>query len=172
MKYTLITLLISAFILSMQIQTQEPTEEQNAMLESLPPDQREAIKTKMLQGNKISEDIEETFKMQSNLIERPEISKDIISDCEDCIYGYDIFRFSPTTFAPFDQVPVSSQYILGPGDKLIISIFGSEQIRSEQFLDRNGIFDIPKLGPISLAGLTITQAKELLSNIVKRDLIG
>ena len=61
MKYTLITLLISAFILSMQIQTQEPTEEQNAMLESLPPDQREAIKTKMLQGNKISEDIIEHY---------------------------------------------------------------------------------------------------------------
>ena len=114
--------------------TSEPTEEQKMLLESLPPDQREAIRSKMEQGNKIEKDLEEVFEEGRNLTERPENLDDIKSDCEVCIYGYDIFRFSPTTFAPFDQVPVSPDYLLGPGDRIKISIYGAEQINFEVLL--------------------------------------
>lgn len=167
-SYSILVILIT---FSVNLLSNETTEEQKMLLESLPPDQREAIKTKMETANKIQGDLEEVFEEGTNLIERPD-KEPLESDCEECIYGYDIFRFSPTTFAPFDQVPVASNYLLGPGDKLKISIYGSEQINHEQFIDRSGVISIPKLGPVSLGGISLAQAESLLQSLVKRDLVG
>ena len=54
-------------------------------------------------------DIEKAFEEESFLVERPELKEDEkkINKCEECIYGYDLFRFSPSTFAPANIVPVS-----------------------------------------------------------------
>ena len=41
-------------------------------------------------------------------------------ECEECIYGYDLFVNTPTTFALSTNVPIPQDYILGPGDKLKI----------------------------------------------------
>ena len=50
------------------------TDEQKALLDQLPPDQRESVMTKMETANKLEENLEEVFEEQSNLIKRPEYS--------------------------------------------------------------------------------------------------
>ena len=41
-------------------------------------------------------------------------------------FGYDLFAGQPTTFAPITDVPVSSDYVLGPGDSLKVNLYGKE----------------------------------------------
>ena len=48
-------------------------------------------------------------------------------ECLDCIYGYDLFVDTPTTFALSTNTPIPQDYILGPGDKLTIQYFGNNK---------------------------------------------
>lgn len=93
-------------------------------------------------------------------------------DCDKCIFGYQMFQSIPTTFALSSNVPVPSNYKLGPGDKIRVEFFGSSNEKKEGFISRTGKFNIPLLGPISLAGLDFNTAQDLLSNKVKQELIG
>ena len=150
------------------------TSEQKAMLEKLPPDQRAVMEEKMKESTELSKDIEEAFSRDSLLLERPELSEDEeeIIKCEECIYGYDLFRFSPSTFAPANIVPVSFSYILGPGDELTVSFYGSNEDSMTGFIKRDGTFNLPLLGPVNLAGFTFAEAQEFLKKRIKEELIG
>ena len=70
-------------------------------------------------------EIDEIFEDPNTLIRRPEldIDEEDKEKCEECIYGYDFFEYAPTTFAPTESVPISSDYILGPGDSLDIYLY-------------------------------------------------
>jgi polysaccharide biosynthesis/export protein len=152
----------------------EVTPEQEAMLKQLPPDQRSAIEGKMKDSNNLKKDIEEAFSKESFLVERPKLieEEDEKNKCKECIYGYDLFRFSPSTFAPANIVPISFSYILGPGDELAVSIYGSNEASKTGFIKRDGTFNLPLLGPINLAGYTFAEAQEFLKKRVKEEFIG
>ena len=150
--------------------------EQEELLKTLPPDQRANIMDKMKRADSLSEELEEAFDEESILTKKPEIDdeeKDL-PKCKSkaCIYGYSLFRFSPTTFAPANQVPISSTYTLGPGDKLEIVIYGSEQQQVESFIKRDGKINIPIIGPVNVAGLTYKDATEMLNEKIKKEVIG
>jgi protein involved in polysaccharide export with SLBB domain len=148
--------------------------EQEMLLKELPSDQRKAMEKKIKESNKLSEDIEEVFKSRDGLLlERPELQEEEEEKkykCEECIYGYDLFRFSPSTFAPANIVPVSFSYILGPGDELIVSYYGANQDSITGFIQRDGTFNLPLLGPVNLVGLTFTEAQEHLKKRIKEEL--
>ena len=168
-------LLMFAFVLFMGSSLfSEVTKEQQKMLEQLAPDQRSAIEQKMKDSNKLEEDIEEAFSKESFLVERPESKEEEEkkNKCEECIYGYDLFRFSPSTFAPANIVPVSFSYVLGPGDELTVNIYGSNKDSTTDFIQRDGTFNLPLLGPVNLAGFTFTEAQESLKKRFKEELIG
>ena len=148
------------------------TPEQEMLLKELPSDQRDVMEKKIKESNKLSEDIEEAFSRDSLLLERPELAEDEeeITKCEECIYGYDLFRFSPSTFAPANIVPVSFSYILGPGDELTVSFYGSNEDSITGFIQRDGTFNVPLLGPVNLVGFTFTEAQEHLKKRIKEEL--
>ena len=87
-------------------------------------------------------------------------------------FGYDLFAGEPTTFLPTSLVPLSPDYLLGPGDNLQIQFFGKTNESHELQINRNGIVDFPELGPVSLAGLTFAEAKDLLLKRVSEQMIG
>ncbi|MDC0980026.1 SLBB domain-containing protein [bacterium] len=152
----------------------EVTPEQEAMLKQLPPDQRTVIEGKMKNSNELLEDIQETFSREGFLVERPKLKEgeEEKNKCKECIYGYDLFRFSPSTFAPANIVPVSFSYVLGPGDQLTISLYGAERVSKTGFISREGTFDLPILGPVSLAGYTFSEAQEFLKKRMEEELVG
>jgi len=168
--------LISLFFLSLCLGfplMSEVTEEQEALLKNLPPDQRNAIMGKMEKSNDLNEDIEKSFSKEGYLIQRPNKEEiEEIEPCDDCVYGYDLFRFSPSTFAPANIIPVSSTYSLGPGDGLEINLYGSEKGSKKGLISREGTFELPIIGTVSLSGLTFSEAKELLKDRVSNELIG
>ncbi len=150
------------------------TDDQKALIETLPPDQRGSILEKMETISRTQEDIDEVFEKPNTLIQRPELEKDAKEEdkCEECIYGYDFFEFSPSTFAPTDSIPISSDYILGPGDSLEINLYGNEDLNTTSFISRKGEIFIPLIGPVNLLGLNFAEANELLKNKVNRELLG
>lgn len=152
------------------------TPEQMAMLEMLPPDQRDNIMAKMDTANSLTEEIEDTFAEGNNLIEKPELLEYENEDefCRECIYGFNFFKFSPSTFAPIENLPIPSNYLLGPGDVLRVNFFGNvtKEREFETTVNREGVVVLPMIGPVNLLGMTFNEASEYLTKKVAAELIG
>ena len=150
------------------------SDEQKKLLESLPPDQRGGIAEKMEIASELEKELEETFEGESPLIKKSELRdiKDSDLYCETCIFGYNFFQYSPTTFAPVSRTPITSNYLLGPGDKLLINFYGNNDKEVEATITREGKLVLPMIGPVNLLGKTFQEAKDFLNNKVRTELIG
>ncbi len=84
------------------------------------------------------------------------------------IYGQSLFENVPTTFAPADHVPVTADYVLGPGDELLIRAWGQIDLDIHTRVDRNGAIYIPKVGNLSVAGLRYDQLQDFLKSRIGR----
>jgi len=67
------------------------------------------------------------------------------------MFGYNLFEGGPSTFAPLDRVPVPSDYVIGPGDEIVIRAWGQIDVDVRTTVDRNGRIYIPKVGAIGVA---------------------
>ena len=63
-------------------------------------------------------------------------------------------------------------YLLGPGDKLTVNLYGTNTKKITSFISREGNFFIPSLGPINLLGQTFGNATELIKDRVQNELLG
>ena len=171
-----ISLLAPQFVFSV------PDEDKvDGILNSLPVDQAVAIRAKMTAAEKLQGEIAKAFEEINTLVPRPEemISSDqdrreLEERSRNWIFGYDLFAASPTTFAPATDIPIPSNYVLGPGDVLDVRILGENQ-RSQGTsspIGRDGLVMIRNLAPIGVGGLTIEQAREVISKEVSRQMIG
>lgn len=82
------------------------------------------------------------------------------------VFGKNLFRNVPSTFAPLDRVPVTPDYIIGPGDELLIRGWGQIDINYRAVVDRTGAIYIPRIGAVSVAGLRYAD----LNDALKRDI--
>ena len=77
-------------------------------------------------------------------------------------FGYDLFRKSPSTFAPVTSVPVGPDYVIGPGDEIKITVWGKIDGNWNVTVSRDGNITLPRMGVIGIAGLTFEQMKDVL----------
>jgi protein involved in polysaccharide export with SLBB domain len=84
------------------------------------------------------------------------------------IYGQDLFLNVPTTFAPVDRIPVTGDYVIGPGDELLIRAWGQIDLDVHSRVDRNGAVYIPKVGNVNVAGLKYEQLQGFLKSHIGR----
>ena len=87
-------------------------------------------------------------------------------------YGRALFNRDVSTFAPTDDAPVPESYRLGVGDQLIVQLFGKENEQLSLQIGRSGDVSFPKLGSITLSGLTFEDARDLIKIRVAQQLIG
>lgn len=78
------------------------------------------------------------------------------------IFGSALFRDVPSTFAPLDHAPVRADYVIGPGDQLLIRAWGSIDLDSRVTVDRSGQIYLPRVGVINVAGLRYDQLEQYL----------
>jgi len=78
------------------------------------------------------------------------------------IYGVNLFRRPPSTFAPLNMVPVTPDYVIGPGDELLIQAWGQVTLNSRYTVDRSGNIYIPQVGSLHVAGLSFAQIQGYL----------
>lgn len=73
-----------------------------------------------------------------------------------------LFAFVPNTQA-------QEGYILGPGDKILIRVYGQEDLEVESLLGNSGEINYPFLGEIKVSGLTVKQVERLVTEGLKGD---
>ncbi len=84
------------------------------------------------------------------------------------IFGAKLFLQSPSTFSPVDQVPVTDSYVIGPGDQLLIRLWGQINFNADLTVDRNGEIYIPQVGAIQVGGLSYGQLRDHIRTSVGR----
>lgn len=87
---------------------------------------------------------------------------------EDQVFGRNIFTNENLTFEPDVNVATPQDYRLGPGDEIIIDIWGASENSIRQEISPDGTITIPGLGMISLNGMNIADAKEYLRSELSR----
>lgn len=76
------------------------------------------------------------------------------------IFGHNIFKNKELSFEPNENMATPVDYRLGPGDEVIIDIWGNNETTIRQIISPDGQIIVSQVGPIYLAGLTISQANE------------
>jgi len=84
------------------------------------------------------------------------------------IYGANLFRRIPSTFAPIDMSPVPADYVIGPGDELRIRTWGQVNQQTNVRVDRSGEIYLPQVGQVHVAGLTFSELDAHLREAVGR----
>ena len=75
------------------------------------------------------------------------------------VFGRDIFNNKLLSFEPNMNIATPQNYVLGPGDEVIVDIYGASQ-KSEQFtVSPDGDITVPGFGPIHVAGLSVASAQ-------------
>ena len=84
------------------------------------------------------------------------------------IFGANLFAGVPSTFAPLDRVQVTPDYMVGPGDELVIRAWGQVNVDFHAVVDRSGAIYIPKVGIVSVAGVRYEELHDHLEDAIGR----
>lgn len=88
------------------------------------------------------------------------------------IFGHDIFNSNELTFEPNVNVGTPQNYRLGPGDEVIIDIWGANEEHLRQIISPEGSIMIDQLGPVYLNGMTINDANNHIKNSFSKKYAG
>ncbi|MBD5420416.1 MAG: capsule biosynthesis protein [Bacteroides sp.] len=94
------------------------------------------------------------------------------SNLSKTIYGHDIFSTRALTFEPNSNMATPQNYRLGPGDEVIIDIWGVSEDNIRQTINPDGRIMISQLGPVYLNGMTVAEANKNLKNIFAKKYSG
>ena len=84
------------------------------------------------------------------------------------VFGRNIFNTRNLTFEPSVNIATPLNYRLGPGDEVIIDIWGASQSTIRQQISPDGTINIQKIGPVNLNGLTIAEANDYLKKTLNK----
>ncbi len=77
-------------------------------------------------------------------------------------FGYNLFQYPTSTFSPAINMPTPPTYILGPGDELLLTMWGETQLFSRLIINREGNIIVPNAGPVPSQGITVEALKARL----------
>lgn len=86
------------------------------------------------------------------------VPEDTIDEDELPIFGMSFFKNDKLTFEPSLNIPTPENYLIGPGDEIIIDVWGASEQNYQLTVSPEGSVRIPNLGPIYLNGLTVERA--------------
>ena len=87
-------------------------------------------------------------------------------------FGYDIFEPRVGAMQSPASGPVPQDYVLGPGDTVRVQLFGNVNGIYEFEVSRDGVLNLPEIGPITVAGLPFSEFRQDLHERVREMLIG
>lgn len=85
------------------------------------------------------------------------------------LFGYNLFAGAPSTFAPVENIPVTPDYVIGPGDELLIRAWGQVDADYRATVDRNGMINIPKVGSVQVSGTRYQDLTNVVRTAVGRN---
>lgn len=81
------------------------------------------------------------------------------------IYGHNIFKNLDMTFEPSVNLATPQNYRLGPGDEVIIDIWGASQNTIQDVISPDGYIMVQDLGPVYLSGKTVKEADAYIKKV-------
>jgi polysaccharide biosynthesis/export protein len=107
---------------------------------------------------------------QDRSIERNEFQQLIWSSTGHVLplFGQNLFD-SPSTFAPVENIPVTGEYVVGPGDEILIRAWGQIDVDYRALVDRNGMINVPRVGSIPVAGVKYQDLTAHIRSAVSRN---
>lgn len=87
-------------------------------------------------------------------------------------YGYDLFSNNATAFQPNVDIPVPADYVVGPGDTFVVQLYGKDNASHSLSVSREGVIQLPEIGPIALAGLRFSEAQGVIERTISEQMIG
>ena len=109
---------------------------------------------------------EEMKENTSDMLEDQPTTQDLVR--EDQVFGRNIFNTKNLTFEPSSNLATPPNYRLGPGDEVIIDIWGASQNTIRQQISPDGTINIQKIGPVYLSGLTVSEANDYLKKSLNK----
>ena len=76
------------------------------------------------------------------------------------IFGHDIFNNRRLTFEPSMNIATPQNYVLGPGDQVVVDIYGASQRTHHLTVSPDGLVTVPGYGPIAVSGLSVAAAQQ------------
>ena len=83
-------------------------------------------------------------------------------------FGYDFFTKTPSSYAPLIDLPIPNSYQINPGDILEIMTVGADQIKRQLRVSLNGVLQMPVIGDVQIAGLTLEQVNKKVNEIYSK----
>jgi len=87
-------------------------------------------------------------------------------------FGISFFNSVQSTFMPINDPNIDGNYILDFGDAIELHYTGVINQSSKIQISRDGSINLPKIGPILIAGLSLQQASDFIKNKIKSSLTG
>lgn len=88
------------------------------------------------------------------------------------IFGHNIFTNPALTFEPNENMATPANYLLGPGDEVIIDVWGTNETTIRQSITPEGNIMVSQIGPIYLSGMTIEEASRKISQTLSSKYAG
>ena len=107
----------------------------------------------------------EADKMKSERISA-EASKPMVMKVprDSSIFGSELFSEVSSVFEPNYKIATPASYILGPGDELVIQVFGYSEQTYNVTVNAEGSIYIPNVGPIGVSGMSVEDASSRIRN--------
>ncbi len=88
------------------------------------------------------------------------------------IFGHNIFNSKTLSFEPNLNAATPDTYVLGPGDEIVIEVWGFNETSIRRTISPEGRISIPQVGPVQLSGLTIAEASKKLKKVLANKYAG
>lgn len=173
-------------IISVSLIAQEELKLDEEFMKSLPPDVQEVLAEEIKKDEKKLKDVD--YGVFSTMIDKDRAVNDFINqelleskskidpqsisidDLE--IYGSDFFQDFPSTFMPVSEPALTTEYVIGIGDLVNVNTIGAFESDLEVRVSRSGALNLPSIGKVQIAGLTLESAEILLNKVVKEKFVG
>ena len=129
------------------------------------------------QTNTTSGDLTGTAKAEARLREQVQEDNSTMLDekpqaqevaQQDAVFGRNIFNTRNLTFEPNVNIATPPNYRLGPGDEVVIDIWGASQNTIRQQISPDGTINLEQLGPVFLSGMTVDRAQQYLTDELRK----
>jgi protein involved in polysaccharide export with SLBB domain len=84
------------------------------------------------------------------------------------LFGVSLFDQASSSYAPMQNIPVTSDYSVGPGDELLIRVWGALDAEVRAVVDRSGQISIPKVGTFSVLGIKAAELDRYIQGKIGR----
>ncbi|MBC8056054.1 MAG: SLBB domain-containing protein, partial [Rhizobiales bacterium] len=78
------------------------------------------------------------------------------------LFGSSFFGDAAEPFSSVDNVPVSADYTIGPGDEIVLRAWGAIDVDYRSTVDRNGLLNLPKVGSFNVSGVKASELEKHL----------